>query len=366
MTENIQYKWMVFVRCMTYNQAPFIIDAMNGFTMQQTDFPFVCVIVDDASTDGEQEIIKQYLKDNFDLTDTNVVRKEETTDFVRFFAQHKENKNCFFVIILLKYNHYRKKTKRPYFEEWYKDAKYIALCEGDDYWIDAQKLQKQINYFSNHEKCSMCFTDFDILYEDGQSAMKSALTTNPKLYPHKYTLEEWIFRTGYVGPMTWVIKKELLEHRPTIRSVDGTFIRFASFLANTEVGCLVNDTTAVYRRLQESASHSKSLNKQYKFRNGVKKAQIELAMYYKEKLPNAEVLINKIINKYYHDRRYILLCAIVGDNVEMTNIMHSRRSMHLNVLFTLSKYKILRDLFALFYKLVKHAHFVIYKKNLGL
>lgn len=62
----------VCVRCMTYNQSKYIEDAMNGFTIQQTDFPFVCCIVDDASTNGEQLVIKNYLKKYFDFTDTSV------------------------------------------------------------------------------------------------------------------------------------------------------------------------------------------------------------------------------------------------------------------------------------------------------
>ena len=63
--ENPEFK--VFVRCMTYNQSKYIVETMNGFTMQQTDFPFVCCIVDDSSTDGEQDIISKYLNKYFDM-----------------------------------------------------------------------------------------------------------------------------------------------------------------------------------------------------------------------------------------------------------------------------------------------------------
>lgn len=80
--EEKQYKWMVCTRCVTFNQAPYIEDAMNGFTMQQTTFPFVCTIIDDASTDGEPQVIRQYLQEHFDLEDKSVVRNEETDDYV--------------------------------------------------------------------------------------------------------------------------------------------------------------------------------------------------------------------------------------------------------------------------------------------
>ena len=63
-----EHKYMVRVSCMTYNHASYIEDAMNGFCMQETSFPFVCTIVDDASTDGEQDVIQKYLNEHFVLT----------------------------------------------------------------------------------------------------------------------------------------------------------------------------------------------------------------------------------------------------------------------------------------------------------
>ena len=63
-------KFKVTVSCMTYNQSKYITDAMNGFTMQQTSFPYVCTIVDDASTDGEQEVIHQYVEEKTEATCT--------------------------------------------------------------------------------------------------------------------------------------------------------------------------------------------------------------------------------------------------------------------------------------------------------
>ena len=173
---------MVRVNCSTFNHVNYITDTMNGFTMQQTDFPFVCCILDDASTDGEQEVIRKYLEEHFDLEDKSVVRNEETNDYTLTFAQHKTNKNCYFAVLYLKYNHHNiKKPKDPYIAEWNDTVKYIALCEGDDYWTHQEKLQMQFDALEAHTDYSMicsrtkrfsvtqkCFLSDNICYENSQ------------------------------------------------------------------------------------------------------------------------------------------------------------------------------------------------------
>ena len=161
-------EWMVYVECMAYNHALYIKEALNGFCMQQTEFPFICGVIDDASTDGEPEVIQQYLEENFNLNDIEVTRRDETEDYVRVFTQHKTNKNCFFAFIHLKYNHYLiKKTKFPYISEWRKKAKYIAICEGDDYWTSPHKLQRQVDFLESHPNHSLCFHAHQSLRPDG-------------------------------------------------------------------------------------------------------------------------------------------------------------------------------------------------------
>ena len=147
--------FLVRIGCITYNHAPYIEDAMNGFCMQETTFPFVATIIDDASTDGEQEVINKYLDDNFDFSENSVSRKWETDDAHFIYAQHKENKNCYFAVVLLKYNFYSiKKAKGPLIKEW-TDTKYIASCEGDDYWTAPEKLQTQVDFLEQHKEYSM-------------------------------------------------------------------------------------------------------------------------------------------------------------------------------------------------------------------
>ena len=156
------YNYLVCVRCFTFNHTKYITEALNGFCMQETTFPYICTIVDDASTDGEQDVIRNYLQKNFALEDKSTVRDEETDDYKLLFAQHKTNKNCFFAVLYLKYNHYSnpaiKSRKFKYISEWHDNAKYSALCEGDDYWTDPMKLQKQVDFMETHPDYGMIYT----------------------------------------------------------------------------------------------------------------------------------------------------------------------------------------------------------------
>ena len=158
-------KFKVCCRCFTFNQAKYITDALNGFTMQQTSFPYVCTIVDDASTDGEQDVIHQYVEENFDFSEGSVAYHKETDYAHITYAQHKTNKNCYFAVLYLKENHYsQRKPKMGYLSEWRDGVEYEALCEGDDYWIYPLKLQIQVNYLECHQETQLVGSNGIIMY----------------------------------------------------------------------------------------------------------------------------------------------------------------------------------------------------------
>lgn len=147
---------MVRTGCLTYNHERFILDTMNGFVLQKTTFPVVYTVVDDASTDKTPEVLRQFMNAYFDLHEADVAYEKDTEYGHVTFARHKTNKNCYFAIIYLRENHFsQKKSKAIYLTEWM-DTKYVALCEGDDYWTDPLKLQKQVDYMEEHEGCSCC------------------------------------------------------------------------------------------------------------------------------------------------------------------------------------------------------------------
>lgn len=174
----------VYVNCLTYNHTRYLKDAFDGFCKQETKFPFVCGIFDDASTDGEKELIKEYLKDNFEYDDESNCCQEETDDYISVFAQHKINKNCFFVVFFLKYNHHQiNKSKWQYSSKWRENAKYYATCEGDDFWIDSRKLQKQVDFMEMHPNHSLCFCAHRELYPSGETKDVFRYKENKEICP---------------------------------------------------------------------------------------------------------------------------------------------------------------------------------------
>lgn len=162
----MDYKYKVCTRCITYNHGLYIKDAMDGFTKQQTTFPVVTTIIDDASTDNEQEVIRDYLYEHFDVADASTAYVKETDYAIINFARHKTNLNCFFAVLFLKENHYRLKKgflKMKYISEWHDNAQYEAICEGDDIWVDPNKLQLQVDFMDNHPDYVMCHTNFQLM-----------------------------------------------------------------------------------------------------------------------------------------------------------------------------------------------------------
>lgn len=189
-------KFKVCCRCFTFNQAKYITDAMNGFTMQQTSFPFVCTIVDDASTDGEQDVIRKYVEHNFDFSEGSVAFYKETDYAHITYAQHKTNKNCYFAVLYLKENHYsQRKPKMGYLSEWRDMCQYEALCEGDDWWIVPDKLEKQVDYLDKHNDYSMCFHNAYIHYE-GKSNDKLFAFLDSREYLPQELIEKWLIPTA--------------------------------------------------------------------------------------------------------------------------------------------------------------------------
>lgn len=253
-----EYKYMVGVHCFTFNQSKYILDALNGFVMQQTNFPYVVMVVDDASTDGEQEVIRKFVDEQFDTNDTSVAYEKETDYAIVTYAQHKVNRNCYIAVLYLKENHHsQRKTKIPYLSEWRDCTKYEALCEGDDYWIHPQKLQMQVDFLEENEEYGLVRTNVNRLNHENGIVEKDFFDES-KI---DNNFIDFILNAGWAAPCTWMYRKKLYDrfqfHQQEIIKRDGfpgDIALILSIAYNNNIKFL-NKTTAVYRIFKLSSSH---------------------------------------------------------------------------------------------------------------
>lgn len=132
---------LVSICSITYNHAPYIRQCLDGFLMQKTDFSVEVIINDDASTDGTTEFIREY--------------EDKHPDIIKPIY-HEENLYS--------------KGQRGFFRKFCfprAKGKYIAFCEGDDYWIDPLKLQKQVDFMEANPDYTMCCTNAVIQTPEG-------------------------------------------------------------------------------------------------------------------------------------------------------------------------------------------------------
>ena len=191
-------KYLVGINCITYNQSAYIAEALDGFAMQQTNFPFVAVVIDDASTDGEQEVIKAYVNGHFEHSEETGYKQWETEDARWTFARHKENENCHMVAVCLKRNLFKEPEKKKAVVKDWMDAKYIAICEGDDYWTDPLKLQKQVSFLESHPDFSMCIHGADVKNESKREVWAKCETIETREYFSKDVFPDWIVPTASI------------------------------------------------------------------------------------------------------------------------------------------------------------------------
>ena len=169
---------LVAIHCLVYNHEPYLRDCFEGFVMQKTNFRFVAIVHEDCSTDHSADIIREYEAKYPDIF-------------------------------------------RPIYEienQWHKTdgslgrimnaainatgAKYIAMCEGDDYWTDPYKLQKQVDFMEAHPECSLCCHRYKI-YNQSNSTWEDDYVNelfierpNGFYFSNKDNFYTWITKTN--------------------------------------------------------------------------------------------------------------------------------------------------------------------------
>lgn len=218
---------LLAIRCLTYNHEPYIRQCLEGFIIQKTSFPFIAIVHDDASTDKTAEIIEEYAL--------------KYPDIIKPILE-KENQ----------YSKHDGSLGRILNNAIPESVKYIAMCEGDDYWIDPNKLQKQVDFLESNPEFGMVYGKVHTWLQEenkfGKSFGKKA-----------HTFEELV-RYNTIPTLTVVLKYNLQQQYldeidPVTKNWKmGDYPMWLYISKVSKIG-FIDEYLGVYRINKVSASH---------------------------------------------------------------------------------------------------------------
>ena len=170
---------LVSVKMITYNHAPFIEEAILSVVTQNTDFLFELVIGEDCSTDNTRDILLKLQKEY-----PNIIRLVLNNENMGMFENGRNTMSLC-------------------------RGKYIALCEGDDYWTNVNKLQKQTDFLENNPKYSLCFHNAEMINVANNS---SKLFRSSK--KNRYSTKDVILNRWFCPTASILFKRDILEDFP--------------------------------------------------------------------------------------------------------------------------------------------------------
>lgn len=269
---------LVSISCITYNHAPFIRECLDGFIMQKTNFPFEVLIHDDASTDGTTEIIKEY--------------EEKYPDIIKPLYE-EENQWI------------KGRRGSAVFNFPRAKGKYIALCEGDDYWTDPLKLQKQVDFLEANPDYVMCTHGYNEYWEAHNKISNIAQVSSKEI-----TLSTLIYCSWYFfQPLSLLFRNDAFnigEYNKYACSRD-TILFY--YLLTKGKGFYFQEKMAIYRR------HSNGIwTGSNRLQQWMSDYKVRMSIYEKEQSSDAVVfLINLFyenIGRYWLIKNYKIIVSI--------------------------------------------------------
>ena len=263
-------KIVVSVVCATFNHELYIEDAITGFLMQETDFAFEVIIHDDASTDKTADIVREY--------------QSKYPKIIKPIYQSE--------------NQYSKGNFRPSpYAASFGKGEYVAMCEGDDYWVDKYKLTKQYRFLKYNLDFDLVITDYNILTQDNYNITVDLMKKNQVRYLSNLSIRFFLVNAGYMAPPSWFMRKKQALNQSEY-NVDGSFAWFLDILNSGNVYILW-ESTVVYRVLKESASHSELLKNNIDREKGLfqtrvqylEKFKLEIELFDNVKLKHSQKML---------------------------------------------------------------------------
>ncbi len=231
MSENHQAP-LLSIHCLVYNHARYLRDCLNGFVMQKTDFAFEAIVHDDASTDESAAIIREYA--------------EKYPHIIKPIYQ-TENQYC------KKDGSIGRAVAAAYSPE----SRYVAFCEGDDYWTDSTKLQKQVDFLETHPDYSMCFHRAMMKWEHSDKPDEIFSQLEDREYSGVEIFHTWLVPTASVVVRRSVFTSDIYKRVHASRQLfhHGDIL---IFLCAAAVGKLraMSDIMSVYRRHEGGVVYS--------------------------------------------------------------------------------------------------------------
>ena len=229
---------MLTVLCRTYNKIEFVRQSLEGVAMQKTNFRFQALVYDDASTDGTQDVVKEFA-DKYPDIFKPVLRKENL--FKKKDGSWERSNNA----------------DLP--------GKYLCFCDDDDYWTDPYKLQKQVDYLESHHDCGMVYTQVKILNEETHMLSKgwSSQTDFEKLLTSANPILNF---TSCMHTKLYLEYFEFVGRRNKWETED---LPVWLFISHHKKIKFIDDITGVYRVLPDSWSHNPDVMRQATFSKSV-------------------------------------------------------------------------------------------------
>lgn len=235
-------KLKVSVDMITYGHGNYIRQAIESVLMQNTNFEFDLIIADDCSPDNTREVVEDIINNHPEGYKIKYFRHEKNIGMQAngLFAADK----C--------------------------TGKYMAICEGDDYWTDPFKLQKQVDFLEENLDYGIVYTDSLAYYQVADRFVK---LEKPKNRQNSF-FKDLIYGTADIYTLTVCFRKDLFqdykeEIKPHLKKWLLGDLPLWLFISNRVCVGYINDVTTVYRVLDESASNTQNLHKHLKFKNSV-------------------------------------------------------------------------------------------------
>lgn len=292
---------LVSVKMITYNHAPYIANAIERVLSQKTNFNFELVIGEDCSTDGTRDIVFQYAKKH-----PNIIKVITSTENVGMRKNGARTQNAC-------------------------RGKYIAYCEGDDYWHCDKKLQIQVNYLESHPECGLVCSDYDVFFTENDKLINNYIKYNGWKFPESLSVKDFVEPNSYINKVvftcTVLARKKLIDSikqaDPYLHSNDhfkmGDTQLWAEISQKEKVH-LIDRSLATYQILPESAANTKIPIKHLKFRLSMHQMRLYLCEKYD---------VDQDWVKFHNDRinHYLIRIAFSERNIALAEEFRTRRQL---------------------------------------